>query len=64
MYACIIIVLNYRLAPENPYPSALVDVLACYLWLTDTAPQGARYHHEQVVIGGDSAGKKYLIKSM
>ncbi|KAI8048696.1 Alpha/Beta hydrolase protein [Syncephalis plumigaleata] len=51
-----VLLLNYRLAPEHAYPSALVDALACYLWLTDTTPQGAGYHHEQLVLGGDSAG--------
>ncbi|OQB25923.1 MAG: Monoterpene epsilon-lactone hydrolase [Chloroflexi bacterium ADurb.Bin180] len=45
------LVLDYRLAPEHPFPAALDDCLAAYEWLLD---QGARA--QEIVIGGDSAG--------
>ena len=43
--------IDYRLAPEYPYPAALVDAFSAYKWLLE---QGI--HSEQIVIMGDSAG--------
>ena len=45
------LVLNYRLAPEYPFPAALEDALAAYRWLRQrgVAPNN-------IVIAGDSAG--------
>jgi monoterpene epsilon-lactone hydrolase len=42
---------NYRLAPENPYPAGLEDALAGYRWLIATGIEPSR-----ITIGGDSAG--------
>lgn len=42
---------DYRLAPENPYPAALEDATTAYRWLLK---QGVR--PETIVIAGDSAG--------
>jgi phosphinothricin tripeptide acetyl hydrolase len=45
------LLLDYRLAPEHPFPAAVEDATAAYRWLLDqaTAP-------ERIVIAGDSAG--------
>jgi epsilon-lactone hydrolase len=45
------LLLDYRLAPEHPFPAAVEDATAAYRWLLDqaTAP-------EHIVIAGDSAG--------
>lgn len=48
---CSVLTIDYRVAPENPYPAALKDGLAAYKWLLE---QG--YRGEQIIIGGDSAG--------
>ncbi len=43
--------IDYRLAPENPYPAALEDALAAYRWmLAQDIPA------KQIAVGGDSAG--------
>ncbi|MGD0609950.1 MAG: alpha/beta hydrolase [Anaerolineales bacterium] len=43
--------IDYRLAPEHPYPAALEDALATYQWML---AQGAR--PDRIAMGGDSAG--------
>ena len=45
------LLLDYRLAPEHPYPAAVDDATAAYRWLLD---QGIAPQH--LVIAGDSAG--------
>ena len=42
---------NYRLAPEHPFPAGLKDALLVYRWLL-----GQGFAEEQIVLGGDSAG--------
>jgi epsilon-lactone hydrolase len=46
-----VLLVDYRLAPENQFPAAVEDATACYRWLLS---QG--YEPEQIAIGGDSAG--------
>ena len=43
--------INYRLAPEHPYPAALEDVMAAYQWLLTQGNDPS-----QIIIAGDSAG--------
>ena len=42
---------DYRLAPEHPFPAALSDARTAYQWLLDSGVDPKR-----VAIGGDSAG--------
>ena len=44
------LVIDYRLAPEHPYPAALQDAVNAYLWLRDTGGDEAR-----IVVAGDSS---------
>jgi monoterpene epsilon-lactone hydrolase len=46
-----LLLIDYRLAPEHPFPAALDDALAAYRWLL-----GKGYLPEHIAIGGDSAG--------
>ncbi len=43
--------LDYRRAPENPFPAALEDCLAAYRWLLSMGTDP-----KKIVIGGESAG--------
>jgi acetyl esterase len=52
---CLVVAVDYRLAPEDPYPAAVEDALAAYRWVHG--------HHQelgispgQVGVMGDSAG--------
>ncbi|KAF9906832.1 hypothetical protein EC991_000275 [Linnemannia zychae] len=66
-----ILIMNYRLAPQHPFPAALVDALSCYMWLLDqsvsetfgfdTPPSTPtrptdNFQPRQIVFMGDSAG--------
>lgn len=46
-----VLVVDYRLAPENPFPAAVDDAVAAYRWVLDQGVAPGK-----VVIGGDSAG--------
>jgi epsilon-lactone hydrolase len=42
--------LDYRLAPEHPFPAAVEDATSAYRWLLE------KYPHARIVLAGDSAG--------
>lgn len=54
-----VLVVDYRLAPEHPFPAALEDATACYRWLVD---QG--YTGDRLAIAGDSAGGGLAVATM
>jgi acetyl esterase/lipase len=45
------LILEYRLAPEHPYPAANQDCLSAYRWLLSEGVPA-----EQVIVAGDSSG--------
>ena len=51
--------LEYRLAPENPFPAAVEDSLAAYRWLLS---QGI--DPKKIVIGGDSCGGGHTVATL
>src|SRR5215467_214830 len=57
------IVLEYRLAPEHPFPAALQDVMFAVTWARDNARRwngdGAR-----IPVGGDSAGGNLSLSAL
>jgi acetyl esterase/lipase len=48
---CPVLALDYRLAPESPFPAALDDAVAAFRWMV---AQG--FAADRVAIAGDSAG--------
>ncbi len=51
--------LDYRLAPEHPFPAPVEDALAAYHWLLDNG-----YEAKHIVLGGDSAGGGLVVAAL
>lgn len=54
-----VLLVDYRLAPEYPFPAAIADVTAVYEWLI---AQGWKVG--SIVIGGDSAGANLVVAGL
>ncbi|KAI9369345.1 Alpha/Beta hydrolase protein [Aspergillus egyptiacus] len=54
---------RYRLAPQNPFPAALVDALVAYLYLISPPPGSlhAPVPPNKIIFAGDSAGGNLAI---
>ncbi len=54
-----VLLIDYALAPENPYPAAVNDIMAVYSWL-----QKGGYKGGNIILAGDSAGGGLVMSTM
>ncbi|MGV9171413.1 MAG: alpha/beta hydrolase [Promethearchaeia archaeon] len=52
-----VLIIDYRLAPEHPFPAGLEDAFKTYQWLLSKKNLNA----EDIIIGGDSAGGGFTL---
>lgn len=52
---CAVLLCNYRLAPEHPFPAAVHDAVGAFRWMREHGPQG-RAPAQRAFVLGDSAG--------
>lgn len=59
LIGCRVFSLDYRLAPEHPFPAAVDDAVGAYQWLLET---GIR--PEKIALAGDSAGGGLVMSTL
>jgi acetyl esterase/lipase len=54
-----VLLVDYRLTPENPFPAALNDAMDCYRYLLDQ-----QFTARNIVLAGDSAGGNLTLATL
>jgi acetyl esterase/lipase len=58
-----VLAVDYRLAPEHPYPAGLNDCVASWMWMLENGPDG-REVSRAPFLAGDSAGGNLIFALM
>lgn len=53
---CVALAVDYRIAPEDPFPAAIEDSIAALHYIAHYGPDGALGTPSSLFVGGDSAG--------
>lgn len=63
---CVVLLVDYRLAPEHPFPAGLDDCVAAHTWLVDHGPPGpsSAKRAKATFIAGDSAGGNLTLATL
>ncbi|PWY94622.1 alpha/beta hydrolase fold-3 domain protein [Aspergillus sclerotioniger CBS 115572] len=58
-----IVSVDYRLAPENPYPAAILDSITALHWVSDN-DRTHGFDGDKIYVGGTSAGANLMVKAV
>ncbi|EMD42071.1 hypothetical protein CERSUDRAFT_110618 [Gelatoporia subvermispora B] len=54
--SCVVVSVDYRLAPEHKYPAAVDDAVETLHWVRDQGKQELGINPEKIAVGGSSSG--------
>lgn len=61
--SCSVLAIDYRLAPEDPFPTGLEDCVTAYQWMCEHGPDSST-KADKLFIAGDSAGGNLTLASL
>lgn len=61
--ACTVLAIDYRLAPEFPFPASLEDCIAAHGWMREYGPKG-KAPAQKYYLAGDSAGGNLALATL